>query len=139
MPDFGMKVAKSFRDVEDGDRYQLFNTKYPVLKLFASGQGTLNTTAGNGGGVAEISHNLGYKPIAFAYGKWIPFEGTAVGSNYALWNRAIYQGLQVADIYRYYTDNNKLYISVDLSYLTDVNNYAFSYMYHIFYDEDTLA
>lgn len=136
---FGMKVAKSDRNYDDGDRYQLFNSKFPVLKLALSGQGTLNTSAGMGGGVAEITHNLGYKPICFVYGKWIGYEETSVRNTYAVWNRAIYQGLQVSDYYYYYVDNIKLYIAVDLSYLTDVNNYSFDYMYHLFYDEDTLA
>lgn len=137
--DFGMTVAKSNHHYTDSERYHIFNTKYPLLKLKASGTGTLNTTAGNEGGIVEITHSLGYKPLAFVYGNWIEYGGSSVIAKYALWNRYIYQGLQVADIYKYYSDTTKLYIDLTLSYLTDVNNYSFNYMYHIFYDEDTLA
>jgi hypothetical protein len=116
----------------------IFNSKYPVLKLKSSGQGVLSTTSGNGGATVEITHGLGYKPIVYVYGKWIGLGETVVRSTYALWNRFVYQGVQESDVYRYYTDTTKLYIVLELSTLTDVNNYSFNYMYHIFYDEDTL-
>lgn len=139
MPDFGMRVAKKGHHYSDADRYMLFNTKYPLLKLFTSGQGTLNTTAGGGGATAEVAHTLGYKPRVFVSGKWIEYGGSVVGTKYANWNRFIYQGLQESDLYYYYVDTTKLYIVVGLSTLTDINNYSFNYMYHIFYDEDELA
>lgn len=139
MGDFGLAIAKSQRDISEGKRYQIMNSKYPTLKLAMSGQGTINTTAGGGGATAEITHNLGYKPIVIVYGKWIGYGEFAVRNTYALWNRFIYQGLQVSDLYYYYVDTTKLYIKVELSYLTDVNNYSFPYTYHIFYDEDELA
>lgn len=138
MPNFGLKIAKYGHGVEDGDRYQIVNTKYPTLKLALSGTGTLNTTAGNYGATAEITHSLGYKPICYVYGQWIPYGGSSVGSRYALWNKFIYQGLQESDLYFYYMDTTKLYIKVELSTLTD-GNYSFGYTYHIFYDEDEQA
>lgn len=139
MPDFGMRVAKSKHNYTESEQYYIFTTKYPLLKLKASGQGTLNTTAGNEGGIAEVTHSLGYKPLVFVYGNWIEYGGSSVLAKYALWNRFIYQGVQQSDLYKYYTDTTKLYIEVSLSTLTDINNYTFNYMYHIFYDEDTLA
>ena len=139
MANYGVRVAKSLRNAEDAERYQILNSKYPVLKLKSSDQGVLNTVAGRGGGIVEITHNLGYKPICFVSGKWLGNGETTVGNNYGIWNRYVFQALQVADYYYYYADDKKLYIRVDLSYLTDVNNYSLDYMYHIFYDEDTLG
>lgn len=139
MPDFGMRVAKRGHGYEDADKYMIFNTKYPVLKLAASGQGSLNTTSGGGGATVEITHSLGYKPLVFVSGKWIAAGGSAVGTKYANWNRYVPQGVQEADFYYYYVDTTKLYIVVSLSTITDISNFTFPYMYHIFYDEDTLA
>jgi len=138
MPNYRLLIAKSGHHITDGDRYLIVNTKYPTLKLFQSGTGTLNTTAGSGGGSVEITHSLGFKPLVYVYGNWIDYGGSSVNSKYALWNRFIYQGLQESDLYYYSPDTTKLYINVQLSTLTDINNYAFNYMYHIFYDEDTL-
>lgn len=139
MPDFGMRVAKQGHDHSEGARYHIFNSKYPLLKLAFSGEGTLNTTSGGGGGTAEITHSLGYKPRVFVYGQWIDYGGSSVNSEFAVWNRFVYQGLQESDLYYYYVDTSKLYIKLELSTLTDISNYAFDYMYHIFYDEDELA
>lgn len=139
MADYGLKIAKDGHDISEADKYMRVHTKYPVLKLALSGEGTLNTTSGGGGATAEITHNLGYKPVVFVAGQWIKIGQTTVQTNMGIWNRFLYQGLQVGDYYYYYLDNTKLYIVVSLCYLTDVNDYSFDYMYHIFYDEDTLA
>ena len=139
MADYGLKIAKWDQDISDADKYMRLHSKYPALKLQSSGQGELNTTSGNGGATVEITHSLGYKPMVFVSGKWIPYEGAAVGSRYGIWNRWIYQGVQESDYYYYYVDDTKLYIIVSLSTLTDDDDYTFDYMYHIFYDEDTLA
>ena len=138
MADYGLKIAKWGHDISDADKYMRQHSKYPVLKLQSSGQGVLSTTSGNGGDTVEITHGLGYKPIVFVSGKWVPYGGSAVGSRYGTWNRWIYQGVQESDFYRYYVDNTKLYIVVSLSTLTDDTDYSFDYTYHIFYDEDTL-
>src|SRR3990167_2668332 len=110
MPDFGVRVAKRGHGYEDADRYMIWNTKYPKLKLFASAEGNLNTTAGGGGATAQITHSLGYKPFVFVSGKWIASGFTAVGSKYADWNRYVPQGVQEVDLYYHYSDTTKLYI-----------------------------
>jgi hypothetical protein len=139
MSDVGMKVSKSGHSVTENDRYMLFTSKYPLLKRADSGQGTLSTTSGSGGATVEITHNLGYVPVCMVTGQWVPESGTAVGSRFSNWSRWIYQGVQESDLYYYYADTTKLYITVSLSSLTDVRNYSFNYQYHIFYDEDELA
>lgn len=140
MADRGMKIAKEGRHIDEADRYMRQHTKYPVLKLFASAEGTLSTTSGGGGATVEVTHNLGYKPRVFVSGQWIAAGASVVGSKFAYWNRKIYQGVQQSDFYYYYADTTKLYIVVSLSSLTDaIDDFDFDYMYHIFYDEDELA
>ena len=139
MGNYGAKIAKKKHNVEDGDRYQIFNSKYPALKLKVSGQGTGSQVAGNGGFTITISHNLGYVPLCFVDGQCFNLPAEAVVTKFSKWNRFIYQGLQVGDSYYYYADTTNLYIVASLSYLTDVYTFDLDYMYHIYYDEDTLA
>lgn len=138
MPNFGIKIAKTNHSVSEADRYMIMTSKYPVLKLKASGSGTLNHTASGGSVTVTIAHNLGYVPIVYVYGEYYNTAGTAVVERYARWNRWLYQGVQEADTYYYYADTTNLYIKLDLSSLTDAYTFGLDYIYHIFYDEDTL-
>jgi hypothetical protein len=139
MGNYGIKIAKSGQDISASDRYMILTSKYPVLKLQSSGQGTLSYVAGNTGKIVEITHNLGYVPICFVYGEYFDIDTTAVIHRYNRWNRWIYQGVQVADLYQYYADTTKLYITFGAaSGITDAYSFDLAYMYHIFYDEDTL-
>ena len=136
---FGFKIAKKGHDVSEAERYMILHSKYPVLKLKQSGQGVGHQVAGNGGFTVEIAHNLGYVPLCFVKGEYFDTTAEAVIQKYNDWNRWIYQGLQVADTYYYYADTTKLYIVSSLCYLTDAFTFDLDYMYHIFYDEDSLA
>lgn len=138
MANFGFKIAKKGYSITAADRYMRVTSKYPVLKLKASGIGTGVQTAGNGGFTVEITHNLGYKPICRVTGQYYDLDTTQVITKYSKWNRWLYRGLQVADLYYYYADTTKLYINCNLSYLTDAYSFNLGYMYHIYYDEDTL-
>ena len=140
MADYGLKIAKWNHSITDDDRYMLMTTKYPVLKLIpsGSGQGTLSFTAGDGGVTITIPHNLGYAPICFVYGEYFDTEGEEVIHKFSRWNKWIYQGTQVADLYYYYTDDTNLYIKLSTCFYTDAYSFDLAYMYHIFYDEDTL-
>lgn len=139
MADYGLKIAKDGHDVDDADKYMRQHSKYPVLKLFESGQGTLNKPSGSDGATVEIPHNLGYKPICFVDGQWYDSSASSVTSEYSRWNRWEYRGVQTADFYYYYADNNKLYIKLEMSNLSNADDLDFAYTYHIFYDEDELA
>lgn len=138
MPSQSLLIAKSGHSVYEGDRYLRVNTQYPVLKLKESGQGVLSQEAGNGGLTVEITHNLGYKPLVSVTGFYFDLGTESVITRYSRWNRWFYQGLQVADTYRYYADNTKLYIVLSLSYLTDAYTFDLDFQYHIYYDEDSL-
>jgi len=139
MPDYGIKIAKRNHDVSDGERYLIMDTKYPVLKLKLSGQGNMSYTAGGGTVTVEITHNLGYVPLCFVTGHYFNVDTAAVIARHGDWNRWIYRGLQVADLYYYYADTTKLYIVfVPAPGITDAYSFTLPYMYHIFYDEDTL-
>jgi hypothetical protein len=139
MADQGLMIAKKNRDVGGAERYLIMSTKYPVLKLKASGTGTASMTASSGGFTVTIAHNLGYAPICFVYGEYFDLTSEQVVSRYKRWNRYIYQGLQVADLYYYYVDTTNLYIVFSACYLTDAFSFDLDYMYHIFYDEDALV
>jgi len=139
MGDHGLKIAKHAHGIEDGDRYLIMNTKYPVLKLQSSGQGTLSYVASEGSKVVEITHNLGYVPICFVDGEYFDVDTEAVIHTYSKWSRWFYRGLQVSDYYYYYADTTKLYIVfVPAEGITDAYSFDLAYMYHIFYDEDAL-
>lgn len=136
--DYGIRVAKSNHHITDAEKYLIMTSKYPTLKLQGSGQGTIEFTAGDGGATVEITHNLGYTPIFFVQGEYFDTPGEVVVARHSLWNRWIYQGLQVADYYYAYADTTKLYIKFEACYLTDAYSFDLDYMYHIFYDEDDL-
>jgi len=140
MPDYGLKVSKPGHDISEGDRYMRFTSKYPALKLKASGEGTASYTAGQGGTTVTIAHSLGYIPICFVYGEYFDVSSEAVIHRFSRWNRWIYQGVQVADYYYYYADSTNLYITFVASEgVTDAFSFDLDYMYHIFYDEDELS
>jgi len=139
MADYGLKIAKLNHSVSEADRYMRFTSKYPALKMSDSDTGTLSYTAGAGGETVTIAHNLGYTPMCFVYGEYFDVATEAVVAKYARWNRWIYQGLQVADLYYYYADSTNLYIAFSAAEgITDAFSFTLDYMYHIFYDEDTL-
>lgn len=139
MGDHGLKIAKSGHDISESDRYMRFTSKYPALKLKESGEGTLSYVTGNASKIVEITHNLGYVPICFVYGEYFDVPTEEVIHRYSRWNRWLYQGVQVADVYYYYADTTKLYITIGVAEgITDAFSFDLAYMYHIFYDEDTL-
>ena len=139
MGNYGIKMAKRGHNITESDRYMRATTKYPWLKLKMSGQGTFSYVAGNTEKIVEITHSLGYIPLCLVYGEYFDVGTEAVIHKYNRWNRWIYQGLQVADTYHYYADTTKLYIRLGVAVgITDAYSFDLAYMYHIFYDEDTL-
>src|SRR3990167_661177 len=128
--DFGLKIAKKNHGIEDGDRYQILHSKYPVLKLKASNIGTLSYTAGGGAVTVEITHSLGYVPLCFVSGEYFDTDAVAVVNKQANWNRWFYRGLQVSDYYYYYADTTKLYIVfVPAEGVTDAYSFNLDYTY----------
>lgn len=136
--DYGMKISKSGHGVGENPRFHIMNSGKPTLKLFRSGEGEEYKAIDGGGFTVEILHNLGYVPIVFVDGEYFDTPGEAVVHRYSDWNRWIYQGLQVADLYSYNADETKLYIKFSASYLTDAYAFTLKYQYHIFYDEAKL-
>jgi len=139
MPSFGIKIAKQGYSIEGDTQDLIMFSKYPVLKLHSSGTGTFSYTASSGLTTVTIPHNLGYIPVCYVYGEYFDVDTEAVIERYSRWNRWIYQGLQVSDLYYYYADDTNLYIKFDpAAGITDDFSFDLDYMYHIFYDEDDL-
>lgn len=135
---YGLMVSKPGHSIYEGRRYQMVNTAYPPLKLFASGSEQITKEIDSGGFTITIPHNLGYVPIVYVDGEYFDTPGEAVVHRFSDWRRWIYQGLQVADLYKYYADEDNLYIILNASYLTDAYEFTLKYTYHIFYDEAAL-
>lgn len=133
---YGVKISKDTHDIYEADRYMIMQSKYPVLKLCKSGNGVGSQVAESGGFTVTIPHNLGYVPICFVSGEYYNTTGHSVVARQSDWNKWIYQGLQVADLYYYYADTNNLYIKLETCYLTDADSFNLNYTYHIFYDGD---
>lgn len=132
---YGIKISKPGHDVNEPEKYMIMHSKYPVLKLKESGQGTVTKEIDDGGFTITIPHNLGYVPICFVSGQSFDTATEEVITRFSDWSRWIYQGLQVADTYYYYADDTNLYIVLGACYLTDAYEFDLDYMYHIFYDE----
>jgi hypothetical protein len=139
MPNFGIKIAKNNYNVESDYEKLIMFSKHPVLKLKSSGTDTAHYTAGNTEFTVTIPHNLGYVPVCFVYGEYFDVDTESVVERYSRWNRWIYRGVQVADLYYYYADDTNLYIKFEAAEgITDAFSFDLDYMYHIFYDEDNL-
>ena len=114
---YGLKVGNDAYNVTDKDAK--FTTKFSTLKIFSSGDLSMETD-GNGDGSVSVDHNLGFCPAFFVYCKdtaqWTFFEATSypnsffpVGSTNS-WNDnwgSLSSGFQFLTAY---TDSTKLNI-----------------------------
>ena len=96
MSEYGLRISKSGSNVltDTDNRNLVFTSKGSVLKVFL--QGSVNVSITSAGGGAEITHNLGYIPLAFV---------TNATSGYLL---PVYAGLPGEE---FWMDTTKLYIA----------------------------
>lgn len=135
--DFGIKISKSGYDVYDADQKQILHSSYPQYKSHLSGTGTLVKSGGQSVRTVEITHNLGYIPRCFVYGHYLDMNAyptATVKARYKLFSWRDTPGLRLWDYYRFWADENKLYIR----YITNSfvsSSISLPYIYFIFKDE----
>lgn len=98
MGNYGVKIAKAGYDYDDGDRRLIYNSANPMLKMMATGTGTLTLSGGNGTKTV-YTHSLGYKPMFYL---WITYIDPDTGSEVAKYTKCswmYYCGLQTYDYY----------------------------------------
>lgn len=131
--EYGIKISKPTKDVLTvGVKDLLLDTSYPLLKIKATGTGTLSISSGNSD-IDTITHNLGYIPRVLVYGQ---IHDIGIGkSNY--YHKYPYIREQVGvlkSIFKYEITTTQLKISgifEEDGYGTE----TFDYFYYLFYDE----
>jgi len=130
---YGIKVSKPGNSVFTAGTGDLFlDTTYPILKVKASGTGSLSITDG-GSDSDTISHNLGYVPKVFIYGQVFSVFSGDKNDNYV---RYPYyeESAATTSAFEYTVDDSDLVISGGYDYGGSSSN-TFSYFYYLFYDE----
>lgn len=133
MPDFGIKVSKPGQNVlTTGVENLYMDTTYPVLKIKASGTGSLSISDG-GSDSDTITHSLGYIPKVLVYGE---FYSVFSGAKSAYYRRyPIKEFLSTYTSYfRYTVSSTQLVISGSF-YDELAYSGTFNYFYYLFYDE----
>lgn len=131
--EYGTRISKPTKDVLTcGVRDLLLDTSYPLLKVKASGVGTLSASSGVGD-TDTITHSLGYIPRVLVYGQ---IHDIGVGkSNYYCKYPYIRQQVGVLNSnFTYEITTTQLKITGgfdDSGYGTE----TFDYFYYLFYDE----
>lgn len=129
---FGIKVSKPGNDVFTAGKGDLFvDTTYPILKIKASGTGSLSVSDG-GSDSDTIAHDLGYVPKVLVYGQYYDIYSGAKSTNYLRYPK---DQLQVTDTssFGYTIDTEDLIITGAFSNSSG-DSETFSYFYYIFYD-----
>lgn len=136
MANNGFKVAKSDYTVEDADQKMIMTSKFPVLKLKESGEATLSKAGGDSEEIITIPHDLGYTPQVYVQGQYLDendYPTVTVINRFKRWSFSTTPGLRLWERYRYYADDDNLYIifRTDAYVADDVD---LDYQYYIFYD-----
>lgn len=130
---YGMKISKPGKDVlTAGIKDLILDTSYPLLKVKASGSGTLSVSDGIRDS-DTIAHNLGYAPHVLVFGQTYSVNGGTKDSNYRRLPYLEYVSTYYSD-FGYTVDNTNLVIHGDF-WDESTNSDTFSYFYYIFYDE----
>jgi len=132
---FGIKVSKEGSDVKlVSVQDLLIDTQYPILKIAASGSGTLSVSDGSSDS-DTIAHNLGYIPKVMVYGQTYSANGGIKNSRYF---RYPYLESSVGQYYSEFTyslTTSNLVVSGAFFDETS-NSDTFDYFYYIYYDEE---
>lgn len=130
---YGIRVSKPGKDALSADVRDLYmDTSYPILKIKASGAGTLNISDG-GSDSDTISHNLGYVPRVLVYGEFYSVYSGAKSAYYRRYPIREFLSTYFCE-FTYSIDDTKLTITGEFF---DEQAYSgtFNYFYYLFYDE----
>ncbi len=130
MADYGVKISKPGYAVTDTDNRLIFNSGYPLLKVFAHGSGTASLP--NGWVDLTINtHNLGYKPMFYVWTEYVDINTGNKVSQERLCSFRDYYGLGVWSYSYAYTTTTTLILSIDTMY---GSSYNLNYHWVIYYD-----
>jgi hypothetical protein len=131
----GIKVSKRGFDATTAGVGDLqLDTSYPLLKIKASGSGTLSISDG-GSDSDTIVHNLGYAPKAFVFGQTYSVNGGIKITNFTRYPAldAMASGTLYAD-FEFEVNSTQLIIK-GAFFDESGNSETFDYFYYIYYDE----
>lgn len=131
---YGIKVSKPGVNVLEANvKDLLLDTSYPLLKVKASGSGTLSISDGVPD-TDTITHNLGYVPRVLVYGQYYDiFSGNFITT----YRRYPIQQQQVG-VYNseFYYNVTSTQLEITASYFDETSSSgSVQYFYYIFYDE----
>ena len=133
MSNLGIKVSKEGKNaLTAGIKDLLLDTSYPLLKVKASGSGTLSISDGTVDS-DTISHNLGYVPNVMVYGQTYSVNGGIKNSRYIRYPYRESISTYTSE-FGYTVTTTQLIISGGF-YDESSNSDTFDYFYYIFYDE----
>ena len=132
MANCGIKVSKSGYSVNSPDHKQILHSGFPSLKIAKQGTGTLTHVANGGDVSVNITHNLGYIPTVFVFGKYLAEDGTTI-EKYTRYPFRDTFGLHLWEIYNISVTTTTLTISYSAGFLYDKNT-TVDYFYYICYD-----
>lgn len=130
MANYGIKIAKAGYDYDDGDRYLVYNSAYPLLKCKAYGSGNITLSSGSWSGTI-YTHSLGYRPMFYV---WIEYVDISTGNEVTKrrmcdWRE--YYGLGVWSRYHAIATTTTIDLNIWTAYSGSQN---LSYHYVVFYD-----
>lgn len=133
MPDFGIKVSKPGKNVlTTGVENLYMDTTYPILKIKASGAGSLSISDG-GNDSDTITHNLGYIPKVLVYGEFYSVYSGAKSAYYRRYPIREFLSTYFCE-FSYSVSTTQLVITGEF-YDEQAYSGTFNYFYYLFYDE----
>ncbi len=130
MADYGVKISKPGYSTTDTDNHLIFNSGYPLLKVFAHGSGSFSVTSGSAT-LTINTHNLGYKPMFYVWTEYVDINTGNVVSRQRLCSFRDYYGLGIWNRYHAYTDTASLFLDINTAYVATV---SLNYHWVIYYD-----
>lgn len=135
MANYGIKVAKSGYDYDDGDKRLIYNSNYPLLKIVDSGTDTLTLSSGNGSKTLK-THSLGYEPFFFVWIEYVDVSSGNLVNKLRMCSFQDYAGLGVSTRYVAYVTTTTLELEVfsASSTIGSAGNETLDIVWVLFYD-----
>lgn len=137
MGSFGVKIAKKGHTVWDKDNHLIYNSKYPLLKILASGTGTATLSSTSDFSATINTHNLGFKPMFFFETEYIDVVSGLKVAEMRRCSWRDYAGLQIYWGFRAFTNDTTLQFIINT---TDDNTHEgvqLNYKWLLYYEEIT--
>lgn len=133
MGSYGIKIAKSGYDYDDGDNRLIYNSSYPLLKQMTHGTGTITLSSGSANKTI-YTHNLGYKAMAYVYINYIDINTGTEVEKLRMCSWRDYAGLGVWSKYHAYSTTTAILLAVSSGYS---GSETLDYIYVVYYDPVT--